>query len=125
MKCIVADDSAFVRSILIKALESNFENPEILPCKNGKEALETLMTNDDIEWLITDLLMPEMTGQQLIQAINHEGIIVKTVIISADIQKGTREEIKSLGVSHYINKPLTQEKIGSLMSLLKGAAYAE
>ena len=121
MKIIIADDSSFVRSIISRAITQALPDSELIFCTNGKEAYETYL-NSKSDWLITDLLMPEMTGQELIAKLNQEGMAVKTIVISADVQKGTKVELEAYNIINFINKPLTPDKIGELIGILKGDA---
>ena len=121
MKIIIADDSSFVRSIISRAITQALPDAELIFCTNGKEAYETYL-NSKSDWLITDLLMPEMTGQELIAKLNQEGMAVKTIVISADVQKGTKVELEAYNIINFINKPLTPDKIGELIGILKGDA---
>lgn len=123
MRIIIADDSAFVRSIMIKALETNFKDIEIVACPSGKEALEAF-DKAPTEWVITDLLMPVMTGQELIKAITDKFPVPKIIVASADIQKATHDELNQMGIIKYINKPLTPEKLKQVVATIKGDEYA-
>lgn len=119
MKVIVADDSTFVRNIIIKSIKNNIENIDIVSCVNGKEVVDC-WDNHNPDWLVTDLLMPEMTGQELIKILNETGKNPNVVVISADIQKGTKEELESLKIKHQINKPLSPDKLERLIEILRG-----
>ena len=123
MRIIIADDSAFVRSIMIKTLENNFKDIEIVACPSGKEALEAF-SKAPTEWVITDLLMPVMTGQELINNIKEKFPMPKIIVASADIQKATHEELDKMGIFKYINKPLTAEKLSAIVDAIKGESYA-
>lgn len=126
MRILVADDSAFIRNIVKRALESNMEGlglTDLTLCESGVTALEHIKSHE-VDWLVTDLLMPEMTGQELIKNINGLEKNIKIVVVSADVQQGTQDELKNLGVERYINKPLSPDKIDLLLKMLKGEAYA-
>lgn len=120
MKIIVADDSSFVRNIIVKSIKTNIENIEIISCVNGKEVWDCWDEHNP-KWLVTDLLMPEMTGQELIKKLNDAGKNPNVIVISADIQKGTKDELESLNIKHQINKPLNPEKLQTLIDILRGA----
>lgn len=119
MRIIIADDSAFVRSILIKTLKLNFKGIEIVACQNGKVALDAF-SKEPTEWLITDLLMPVMSGQELIEGIKEKFDIPKIVVISADVQKATHDELIQMGILKFINKPLTIKKLKAIVDAIKG-----
>ena len=119
MKIIIADDSNFVRTIISKLISKELPDSQIRLCNNGKEALDAY-NEINPDWLITDLLMPEMTGQQLLNNLHAQGKNGKYIVISADVQKGTKEEVESYGIVTFINKPLTQDKLQILVDLIRG-----
>ena len=51
---------------------------------------------------------------------SHANIIV----ISADIQKSTRAEVMASGALAFLNKPLTDEVTGELLTLIKETPHA-
>ncbi|OJV66835.1 MAG: hypothetical protein BGO41_05310 [Clostridiales bacterium 38-18] len=120
MRLIVADDSAFVRNIIQKSLSTSLPEAEIVLCTNGKEALDAYVANPS-DWVVTDLLMPEMTGQELISKLYEITESPKVIVISADVQKGTKDELDTLGVQNFINKPLNADKLEALKTVIIGS----
>lgn len=119
MKILIADDSAFIRTILSKTIKSHFETAQLILCANGQEAYEQYVEqNPDL--LITDLLMPIMTGQELLQKLQDNGYASKAVVLSADIQSRTKEELDALGIQLFLNKPLTPANSEALINLIRG-----
>ncbi len=124
MRIVIADDASFIRQIIQRVVRQKFDAAEIVTCENGAVAYEAIRAAQT-DWLITDLLMPVMTGQELIKKLRAEGRLPNTVVISADVQRGTKDELKALGVEHYINKPLNPEKSAALVALIEGEGHAE
>lgn len=123
MKILFADDSSFIRSIILKMLKANFETAEIIACVNGKEAYEQFITQKP-DVLLTDLLMPEMTGEELLHKLKDNGYDAKAIVISADIQSKTKEELVQTGILAFVNKPLTPEKLNLIVNLIRGQENA-
>lgn len=123
MKILFADDSSFIRSIILKTLKANFETAEIISCINGKEAYEQFVAQKP-DILITDLLMPEMTGEELLHKLNDNGYHAKAIVVSADIQTKTKEELVALGLLDFVNKPLTVDKLNLIVNLIRGQENA-
>ncbi len=119
MKILLADDSAFIRKVLLKTLQTHFETAEFIPCSNGQEAYDQFVEQKP-DLLITDLLMPVMTGQELIQKLKDNGYDVNAIVISADIQSRTKDELVALGIISLINKPLTPDSLNVLVNLIRG-----
>lgn len=102
---LVVDDDAVNLQVLVQLLES--ENYLVKTALNGNEAL-TLLHEKKFDLLITDLMMPEMSGYELIEATRKKWPIVDLpiIVLSARIQ---REDILSafyLGANDYVTKPV-------------------
>ena len=62
--------------------------------------------------LITvDMLMPNMNGLQFLEEFRKTDTNTPVVAITADIQKAVRARFNELGVSGFIEKPITFEKL--------------
>ncbi len=105
---LIIDDAAFSRRMIRKYLQA--DNYEILEATTGREGLETVITQQP-DCIITDLLMPDMDGLEVLEALQAKESKIPVVIISADIQEGTRDRGFSLGAKAFINKPLKEEEL--------------
>jgi CheY-like chemotaxis protein len=78
---LVVDDIDSVRSILRRQLtEIGYL---VLEASNGAEALDCLTAGRQIDLVITDLIMPEMDGRQLADALSHRPIRQRILFMSA------------------------------------------
>jgi twitching motility two-component system response regulator PilH len=99
---LIIDDSRFTRSNIAKTLRNN--NYEVLEADNGVMGLDMIITHNP-DFVITDLLMPEMDGFELLENLRCKGIAVPVIVMSADIQETTRRRILELGAKTLLNKP--------------------
>lgn len=118
MKILVVDDSNFLRKIIIKNLKKELDKVDFIEAASGLKGLEEYKKNN-IDLIISDLLMPEMTGQEMIHSIRKIDLNIPIVIFSADIQDSIREEVMEYGVLMFINKPMTPNKTTILVNLIK------
>ena len=65
---LVVEDEPRVSRSTVAALEELGHRP--LPCASGREALEILARDSSIELVITDVMMPEMTGPELVRQVS-------------------------------------------------------
>lgn len=124
MKVLIVEDSIFVQKLMRKLITDYFPDCEVLTATNGEEGYQIYLEAKP-NLITTDLLMPNLSGQEMlrmIRAIDHE---VKIIILSADIQKATREEVERLDISGFLNKPLTAEKATTLIEMIQVAYHAE
>ena len=72
---------------------------------NGKEGLEKLYKNPDINLIVTDINMPIMNGLDMLKAIRDKNIITTCIVMSAHTEKEYKIRAHNLDVKHYIVKP--------------------
>lgn len=113
-RILVVDDSLLQREKL-KSLLSNSQF-EVETAGSGEEALQ-LIRSQPFDCVLLDLIMPGLSGQEVLKTMRNEGMEVPVVVVTADIQDTTREACMELGATAIINKP--REK-AELMGVLKG-----
>jgi len=100
---LVVEDDELMRSALARALsEAEFE---VSTATNGKEGLETaLKTHPDL--IITDLLMPEVDGHQMLTELRHDswGKNARAIILSSDETGASLNKSLEEGVTVYFSK---------------------
>jgi HAMP domain-containing protein/signal transduction histidine kinase/CheY-like chemotaxis protein len=114
-KVLIVDDD--VRNVF--ALASVFEGRgmEVLFAENGREGLETLKDNPDVDLVLMDIMMPEMDGYETTRAVRDmpEFQQLPIVALTAKAMKGDREKSIASGASDYITKPIDIDQLLSLM----------
>ncbi|MBM4310482.1 MAG: response regulator [Deltaproteobacteria bacterium] len=113
-KILVIDDSRYTRLPIVKFLASN--GFEVLEAENGLLGLDVLK-KEKPDAVITDLLMPEMDGYELLERLRSDGSQVPVIVITADIQDSTREKVLQSGARAVMNKPAN---LTNLLELLSG-----
>ncbi len=119
-KVLVVDDD--VRNLF--ALTTAFERYKIntLTAESGKEAMEILDQDTNIDMVLMDIMMPEMDGYETTQKIRreHKNNALPIIAVTAKAMKGDREKCIEAGASDYITKPV---KIDQLLSLMRVWLY--
>ncbi|WKL01840.1 response regulator [Paenibacillus amylolyticus] len=124
MKVLIVEDSIFVQKLLTKLIVDHIPECEIQIANNGEQGYN-LFKEFQPDFITTDLLMPGLNGQEMLRMIRETDSNVKIIILSADIQKTTRGEVEMLGISGFLNKPLTAEKATTMIQLIQAAYHAE
>jgi CheY-like chemotaxis protein len=88
---------------------------EISSVNNGLVALEALR-NESFDLVLLDLLMPEMDGFAVLEAMKGMRRKPPVLVISADIQDTTRERVLKLGAVGLINKPPKKDQLLSALN---------
>jgi signal transduction histidine kinase/HAMP domain-containing protein/ActR/RegA family two-component response regulator len=91
----------------------------VLYAENGREGIETLERNPDIELVLMDIMMPEMDGYETIEAIRRSPLWtdLPIVALTAKAMPGDREKSIAQGANEYVPKPVD-------VDLLLGVACA-
>ncbi len=106
IKVMVVDDSALMRSLISKMIDSQDDMTVVGKAMNGVFALQKIPAlNPDI--IILDIEMPEMNGIEFLKEKEKRRITAPVIILSSIAQKGAKVtfEALSLGASDFITKP--------------------
>jgi CheY-like chemotaxis protein len=89
----------------------------VVYAENGREAIEQLEANGDVDLVLMDIMMPELDGYEAMKRIRQNERFQKLPIISltAKAMKGDREKSIAAGASDYITKPVDTDQLLSLM----------
>ena len=108
----MVDDHLGTATTLARAISQIGSGLEVIPATSGQEALERVkFAAADI--LITDMIMPEMTGLQLIEKLqnNPAGRPTFCFVITAYDVPGLRLTARHLNVTDVFAKPINPERI--------------
>ena len=100
---LAVDDEENIRNLITYTFEEH--NLEVMTAENGKAAI-TILENNPIDVIITDLLMPTMTGLALIREMKKRKSAIPIIIITAYGNTEMVKEIIAEGVFWLIEKPL-------------------
>ena len=100
---LAVDDEENIRNLITYTFEEH--NLEVMTAENGKAAI-TILENNPIDVIITDLLMPTMTGLALIREMKKRKSAIPIIIITAYGNTEMVKEIISEGFFRLIEKPL-------------------
>jgi adenylate cyclase len=86
--------------------------------RNGYEALSCIEQGANIDILVTDVNMPQMSGFELLQKIKEKHSGIKTVIISAYSDAQSLQLAEKGGASAFISKPLDFKDLQAILKKL-------
>lgn len=117
MKILIVDDSMLCRKMVKSYMKEELPSADYITAANGVEGLK-LYESESPDFLILDLLMPEMTGLEMLTYIKAKNPAVKATVLTADVQKSTREEVEKIGVLKILSKPFTREHAAEIAALI-------
>ena len=114
LKIIIAEDdessSTFI-SIGVRKF-----GKEVIMVQTGREAVEACRNNPDIDLILMDIQMPEMSGYEATRQIRQFNSEVIIIALTAFALAGDREKAIEAGCNDYISKPV---KMAELVEMIK------
>jgi DNA-binding NtrC family response regulator len=107
-KIMVVDDELGICKNVEKILTKN--NYSVVYTQSASQALE-MMKNDTFSLLISDIIMPEMNGLELLKHVSQEVPNTKTVMMTGYASANTAVKAIRLGALDYIPKPFTPDEL--------------
>lgn len=105
---LVADDEPNIRRVLEAVLAK--DGYTVLTAENGKRALDLAGANT-IDVLISDLIMPDMTGIEVLKKVRELHPQCSAIIITAYGTIKSAVEAMRLGAFNYLQKPFDTEEV--------------
>lgn len=123
MNWLIVEDQPMMLDALKNNLEAEFEGVHIYKALNGFEALEILKENR-IDFVITDLSMPEMDGLKLIEILRRERKEIRVMIYTSYIKPLYVVQAQNFEVEAYVVKSKSlRELVKIIESVLSGTPY--
>lgn len=109
LKIVVVDDSDFSRSLIIKMLkEAQFQ--VVGEAGSAMAALQVIKEKKP-NVVITDIVMPEVSGIELTENINQNFGEIYVIVISSLSQEHVVLEAIGAGAADFITKPISQQQL--------------
>ncbi len=114
-KILMADDDRIVRRIVVAKLSGL--GYDMTQAEDGQEALGLLEDGFIPDLVITDSLMPRMTGLELARSIRNspDADVAKLPIIMLTSRQGEHDVIEGLqtGLDDYVTKPCSPDELAA------------
>ncbi len=106
---LIVEDNDDMRDYLAAVLGRKYRT---LVAENGREAL-SMLTKEKVDLVLSDLMMPEMDGYELIQSIRSDDRLeaLPIILLTARSQVPERLEGFERGANDYIIKPFSAEEV--------------
>ena len=78
--------------------------------------LETLDADAVPDLILSDLMMPDMSGIELLEALSERDLTLPVIMMTAHSSVQTAVEAMRLGAFHYLQKPVNLEEMRALLS---------
>ncbi len=122
---LVVDDEPHIGRIIKTRLE---QGPfDVKLAESGPAALEALEARPDTQLLILDLMLPGMSGLDVLRVVrqDHRWTTLPCLILTAAGQDAQYREADALGVAEFMTKPFSPRRLYSRALALTGAVDPE
>ncbi|WP_438347905.1 response regulator transcription factor [Paenibacillus sp. FA6] len=119
MNILIVDDESVIREGIKRTIQRAYPQYGIYLAANPEEVVQILRSRP-IEIILTDILMPGMTGLELMKLSKPSYPHIKWVIISAYSEFAYAKEAVRLGAVDYLLKPIGKDMLLEMIDKLEG-----
>lgn len=105
LRVLLVDDEVDLLESVAMALEGHCE---VVTARHGAEALAVIL-RDPPDAIVLDLMMPVMSGEELIAELRRRGIAIPVIV--ASVSRSVEMRCEELGVQHCLQKPYRLQKL--------------
>ena len=108
-RILIVEDVDMNRDLLVQILEEDYE---VLEAVDGKDGFEKAKAEKP-DLILMDMLMPEMTGDEVTAALRKLPEMADTPIIAVTAQAmaGDAEKALQAGCNDYVTKPIDEDEL--------------
>lgn len=123
-KVLVVEDDPISHAIMVKAIQALGYSCH--GCDNGVKALKILNQNPDIKILVTDIVMQEMDGRELIRQVRNDErfLTLPILIVSGIISRSELSAELDLGFADYLPKPIDIKQLQVKIDTLAQSSWS-
>lgn len=107
VKVLVVDDEQDIRKLLRIYLKK--QNYQVLEAENGAAAVDMVRKHPDMDLIVMDIMMPEMSGLDACRAIRKFSS-VPILFLTAKTQEPDKQEAYETGGDDFLSKPFSQSE---------------
>jgi DNA-binding response OmpR family regulator len=107
---LIVDDAKDILFLLMHSVKRLGPEYEVTTANDGATAME-LIQKQKFDLIITDYMMPGMTGVDLVQAVRKVSPETQVVLMTAHDTRGMRDTVETLKLGGYVGKPFTVTEI--------------
>lgn len=112
VRILVIEDDAAIRRMIYRIL--NEEGHEVFEAAHGKEGMKLLAGTPGIDVVITDIIMPEKEGMEVLQELRENYPEIKTMAISGGGKLSAHDYLslaKVMGADIVLSKPFVRRDL--------------
>ncbi len=104
---VIEDNPMVIKSLQFKLTK---DGHEVLIAKDGREAMKFLK-EANFDLILTDLMLPFVTGKELISYIKKNSPKIPIIVLSTSTQENIIMDAFNMGVDDFITKPFSPNEL--------------
>ncbi|WP_411680991.1 ATP-binding protein [Clostridium thailandense] len=110
-RILVVDDEPINISVLKHFLE--YEHYTVITAANGKEAMDKVFNDKDLDLIILDIMLPDMLGFEICSLIREKYSLIELPVIMMTADNRTESLVASFecGANDYLEKPFERSEL--------------
>ncbi|MEP1094241.1 MAG: two-component regulator propeller domain-containing protein [Cyclobacteriaceae bacterium] len=106
---LIVEDNEDLRSYMAQQLGDEYQ---VIEARDGREGLDQALSEIP-DLIITDLMMPQIDGVELVKSIRKDSKTnhIPIIMLTAKADKEAKLEGIQEGVDHYLNKPFDMDEL--------------
>lgn len=115
-KVLVIDDSELIH----KMFRVIFRDTGVVFASDGRDALDNLARNPDVDLIILDINMPRMNGLEFLDQVKQEPAFSSVPVVIVSTEGEEEDTIRGLeaGAAAYVKKPFQPEELSRIVGRL-------
>ncbi|TCZ73214.1 response regulator [Paenibacillus albiflavus] len=118
MNILVVDDEKVIREGMKRTIRQSFPHMNTYTAGSVQEAI-TILRSCHIHVVFLDILMPGMTGLELMEKMRKSNLNTKWIVISAHSDFTFAQQALRLGAIDYILKPIGKSKLNEIIAAIE------
>ncbi len=114
MRYYIVDDDQSVMYVLQNIIEQNFDDEVVGMNDHSTAALKELLVRD-VEIVLVDLLMPDLSGIELVKQVKKVKPNTRFIMISKVQDSEMRAKAYQAGIEFFINKPINLIEVKTVL----------
>jgi len=111
LKILAVDDDMINLKLLKSMLKKSPRVREVIEAKNGADAIGVLKTQDDIDIVLLDIIMPVMGGIEMLRVIRADDALQDLPIIVLTTDETKKAEALECGANGFLMKPIREKDV--------------
>lgn len=109
VRILLVDDEP----ILLKAVEFKLkkEGMDVTTASNGEDAVEILQNSDSFDLLISDVMMPGLSGMELLKSVKANNSQMKVLLLTGLKTEDTVVDAFDMGADDFMTKPFNPKEL--------------